>query len=94
MSIYYIDDSEPEERARVAHELLANGTIVEASDTGDNGDIIIDCSKGPNGVEAVPPSMARISSDLLHGFDGTEIWAAMCDGPVETWTIRAKVKLL
>lgn len=89
MSVYYIDDSEPEERVRVADEFRTNGTVTE--DT-DNGGIILDCSKGPHNSETVP--LSKANSDLLHGFDGAEIWAALCDGPVETWSVKAKVKLL
>jgi len=83
MSVYYIADSEPEERTRVHQELIANGTVVKDE---VHGGIAVDCSKGPR------PNIDS-SSDVLKGFDGAEIWAALCDGPVETWTVEGKVKL-
>lgn len=35
----------------------------------------------------------REDSVFLTGFEGTEIWVAKCDGPVESWTVLEKVKL-
>lgn len=87
MSVYYIDDSEPEERERVAQELFTNGAIVPDV---DGRGIIVDCSKIPQGSV----SLTQARSDTLNGFDGMEIWAALCDGPVETWVILEKVRLL
>jgi 2',3'-cyclic-nucleotide 3'-phosphodiesterase len=83
MSVYYIADSEPEERTRVHQELIANGTAVKDD---VHGGIAVDCSKGPRRDIVTDP-------EVLTGFDGAEIWAALCDGPVETWTVEVKVKL-
>lgn len=88
MSIYYIDDAEPEERSRVLQELKDNGTVVQTEDG-----VQIHTSGGPAGIPTGPGTRPLPHGGTLQGFDGVEIWAALCDGPVETWTVLEKVKL-
>jgi len=88
MSIYYIDDAEAGERARVLRELKDNGTVTQ---TGDG--VEIHTSGGPagtptgTGIRPLPPG------DILRGFHGVEIWVVRCEGSVETWTVLETVKL-
>lgn len=89
MSIYYIDDAEAEERIRVLQELKTNGTVIKTE-----GGVQIHTSGGPIGTPTGPGTRPRPYDDALHGFDGVEIWAVLCDGPVETWTVLEKVELL
>lgn len=79
VSLFYIDDSEPEERIKLMHKLEKQGRIVERVD----GRVGLDCSK----VATSEPG------DIIEAFDGAEIWVALCDGPVETWTIKDKIRL-
>lgn len=89
MSIYYIDDAEAEERTRVLQELKDNGTVVKTKDG-----VQIHTSGGPIGTPTGPETRPPPHGDTLEGFDGVEIWAALCDGPVETWTVLEKVELV
>ena len=89
MSIYYIDDAEAEERFRVLQELRDNGTVVQTQDG-----VQIHTSGGPAGIPTGTDARPLPQDDVLQGFDGVEIWAALCDGPVETWTVLKKVELL
>jgi len=89
MSIYYIDDAEAEERARVLQELEGNGTVVKTKDG-----VQIHTSRGPVGVSTGSETRPIPDGDALLGFDGAEIWVALCDGPVETWTVLEKVELV
>lgn len=89
MSIYYIDDAEAEERIRVLQELKANNTVIKIE-----GGVQIHTSRGPIGTPTGPGTRPRPYDDALHGFDGVEIWAVLCDGPVETWTVLERVELL
>ena len=88
MSIYYIDDAEAEERVRVLRELKDNGTVVQAEDG-----VRIHTSGGPIGIPTGSETRPLPHGDTLQGFDGVEIWVALCDGPVETWTVLEKVAL-
>lgn len=89
MSIYYIDDAEAEERSRVLQELEDNGTVVKTE-----GGVQIHTSRGPIGIPTGSETRPIPHGDELQGFDGVEIWAALCDGPVETWTVLEKVELV
>ena len=89
MSVYYIDDAEEEERVRVLQELKDNGTVVQTKDG-----VQIHTSGGPMGVPTGSEPRPPPYGDILQGFDGVEIWAALCDGPVETWTVLEKVELV
>jgi len=89
MSIYYIDDAEAEERARVLQELKDNGTVVKTKDG-----VQIHTSGGPTGTPTGSETRPLPHGDTLQGFDGVEIWVALCDGPVETWTVLEKVELV
>jgi 2',3'-cyclic-nucleotide 3'-phosphodiesterase len=79
MSLFYIDTSEPEERIKMMDELVKQKRIV---DVGDER-VALDCSEVPG---------AR-SEDVLDEFLGGEIWLVLCDGPVETWSIKDKIVL-
>jgi 2',3'-cyclic-nucleotide 3'-phosphodiesterase len=81
ISLFYIDNSEPEERAKVADQLRNHGRIVEQGEDR----IALDCAE-------------RISVDspareLIDNFDGCEIWIALCDGPVDTWEVKERIRL-
>ena len=89
MSIYYIDDAEAEERSRVLQELEDNGTVVKTEDG-----VQIRTSRGPTGIQTGSETRPVPLGDELQGFDGAEIWVALCDGPVETWTVLEKVALV
>lgn len=89
MSIYYIDDAEAEERTRVLRELEDNGTVVGTQDG-----VRIHTSRGAMGIPTGSETRPLPHSDLLQGFDGVEIWVALCNGPVETWTVLEKVELV
>ena len=89
MSIYYIDDEEAEERARVLRELKDNGTVVRIKDG-----VQIHTSGGPAGIPTGSETRPLPHGDALQGFDGVEIWAVLCDGPVESWTVLEKVELV
>lgn len=88
MSIYYIDDAEAEERVRVLQEIEDNGTVVRTKDG-----VQIHTSGGPMGIPTGSETRPLPHDDTLQGFDGAEIWAVLCDGPVETWTVLEKAKL-
>lgn len=88
MSIYYIDDAEVEERTRVLQELKDNGTVIKIEEG-----IQIHTSGGPIGTPTGSGTRPLPRGDELRGIDGAEIWIALCDGPVETWTVLEKVKL-
>lgn len=89
MSIYYIDDAEAEERTRVLQELKDNGTVIK--ETGEG--VQIHTSGGPLGVPTGSETRPLPQGDALRGIDVAEIWVALCDGPVETWTVLEKVEL-
>ena len=89
MSIYYIDDAEAEERARVLRELEDNKTVVKIEDG-----VQIHTSGGPVGIPTGSETRPLPPGDVLQGFDGAEIWVALCDGPVETWTVLKKIELV
>jgi 2',3'-cyclic-nucleotide 3'-phosphodiesterase len=79
VSLFYIDDSEPEERTKMMDELVKQKRIV---DVGDER-VALDCSEVPG----------TRSEDVLDEFLGGEIWLVLCDGPVETWSIKDKIVL-
>ncbi|EMD39050.1 hypothetical protein CERSUDRAFT_112745 [Gelatoporia subvermispora B] len=74
MSLYYIDDSDREEREKTVHALWQKGWVV-AHDGG------------------VSLNWAGESSNVLAGFDGAEIWAVRCEGPVHEWQVVSKISL-
>jgi hypothetical protein len=80
MSLYYIDDSEPEQRRIVADELLSSGRIVvEGEDR-----IILNC---------FDDKLSTVGNSKLSGFDGEEVWVVRCEGPVKQWEVLEKVVL-
>lgn len=81
VSLFYIDDSEPEERTRAFDILRKQGRIVEKGE----GKVALDCYDGAG-------STGR-QEDVVDGFDESEIWIAVCDGPVETWEVTDRIKL-
>ena len=88
MSIYYIDDAEAEERIRVLQELKDNGTVTKTEEG-----VQIHTSGGPIGIPTGSETRPLPKGDALRGVDGTEIWVALCDGPVETWTVLKRIEL-
>lgn len=80
VSLFYIDDSEPKVRQK-AHDILEKeGRIVVRGED----HVALDCAEGE--PESREP-------DLLDGFEGSEIWIAVCDGPVPTWVVKDRIKL-
>jgi 2',3'-cyclic-nucleotide 3'-phosphodiesterase len=76
LSLFYIDDSEAEERQMIANELLSSGRVVQ-----DGRDrIVLDCFTDKHNVR-----------HKLSGFDGVEVWIVNCEGQVEEWEALAKV---
>jgi len=78
LSLYYIEDSRASERGEVLENMNAQGTIVKTEGSG-NIELVGFANDGRT---------ARVS-----GFVANEIWIAMCNGPVETWSICDKFKL-
>jgi 2',3'-cyclic-nucleotide 3'-phosphodiesterase len=33
------------------------------------------------------------NNDVIHGFEGSEVWIVNCDGPVDQWTVLDKASL-
>jgi 2',3'-cyclic-nucleotide 3'-phosphodiesterase len=78
MSLYYIDDSEADERYLVADELLNSRRVVQ-----DGRDrIALNCFADD-----------RYHLVGHSGFDGEHIWVVKCIGPVEKWEVLEKVTL-
>jgi 2',3'-cyclic-nucleotide 3'-phosphodiesterase len=78
LSLFYIDDSEVEERQMVADELLSSGKVVK-----DGRDrIILNCFIDKHTVR-----------HELSGFDGVEVWIVNCEGQIGQWEALAKVDL-
>ncbi|GJE96436.1 cyclic phosphodiesterase-like protein [Phanerochaete sordida] len=80
VSLFYIDDSDAEERTKVEEQLERDGRIVRIADDRT----ALNCAEDP---------AESSKDDLLDGFDGGEIWIALCDGPVPTWTVKDRIKL-
>ncbi|KAI0700001.1 hypothetical protein BC835DRAFT_1329528 [Cytidiella melzeri] len=79
VSLFYIDDSEPQERTQMMDELVKQQRIVELGKDA----VGLDCSENTKSG----------SKDVVSNFEGGEIWLALCDGPVETWTVEDKIVL-
>lgn len=78
VSLFYIDNADAEERQKMADKLTEQGRIVELGEYM----VALDCSaEGSEGT------------DVVDGFNGGEIWIASCDGPVETWSVKDKIRL-
>ncbi|KDQ60891.1 hypothetical protein JAAARDRAFT_108711, partial [Jaapia argillacea MUCL 33604] len=71
LSLFYIDDSDAEERLLLVEELSKSGVVRR----NDDGGITLD------------PSAGKDPSSQLKGFTGSEIWVAECDGPVPGWRV-------
>lgn len=85
LSLCYVDNSEPEERTRVAARLRAEGRIVAGPEgAGGRGGVLLNCAERPAEAGA---------HDLVGGFDGGEIWVVSCDGPVPGWEVRDRIQL-
>ena len=69
-----------DERAKVAEQLGRDGRIVHVADDR----VALNCAADPSTGD---------KGDLLDGFDGAEIWIALCDGPVPTWIVKDRIKL-
>ena len=81
VSLFYIDDSEPEEREKMASELRNEGRVIELGEDR----VALDCAEVPSGDPTSP--------DVVSGFIGGEIWVAVCDGPVPGWTVKEIIRL-
>ncbi|KAI0086438.1 2',3'-cyclic-nucleotide 3'-phosphodiesterase [Irpex rosettiformis] len=79
ISLFYIDDPDSEERNKVFDELVQQQRIVELGE----GKVGLNCSEIPD----------KNLEEIVSGFKGTEIWIAVCEGPVETWEIKDKIVL-
>jgi 2',3'-cyclic-nucleotide 3'-phosphodiesterase len=78
MSLYYVSDSEPDERQTVVDELLNSKRIVKDGRDG----ITLDCFTDNQSV-----------GHKLSGFDGEQIWIVDCEGPVGQWEVLKKIVL-
>jgi len=79
MSLYYIDDSEPDERQMIVDELLRSKRVVKEG----NDRIILECRTDKH----------QAGKELL-GFDSDAIWIVNCEGPVEQWKVLEGIGLL
>lgn len=79
MSLYYIDDSEPDERCLVVDELLSSRKVVQ-----DGRDMVT--------LNCFTDDQYHLVGHA--GFDGDQIWVVKCIGPVENWVVLEKVTLL
>ncbi|KAG1756376.1 2',3'-cyclic-nucleotide 3'-phosphodiesterase [Suillus paluster] len=79
MSISYIADEDGDtERKKAADELRAV-TVVEGSETGGAGTVVLRCGDSEEG---------RV---WLSGFEGMEVWIVRCEGPVQHWQVLQKM---
>ncbi|CAL1705229.1 unnamed protein product [Somion occarium] len=78
VSLFYIDDVDAGERQKIFEQLNEGGRIISK----DDHSVALDCTEGD----------AR-GQDVIDGFVACEIWIALCDGPVEAWTIKDKIQL-
>lgn len=78
MSFTYIDNSEPQERRRIAEQLKAEGVIRLGDDK-----VTVHCPK----IDATG------DYEDVDGFEGAEIWIIACVGKVEDWKVLEKVTL-
>lgn len=81
VSLYYIDNADRDERARVAEELRRAGRIV---DHADGTGVTL------NGAEDIKQAT---EADLLNGIHGEAIWIVKCEGPVPGWEVLQKIEL-
>ena len=66
----------------MAKQLRDAGRVVDLG--GDK--VALDCSEDP-------PKSSSSADDVVSGFAGSEIWVAVCDGPVPGWEIKERIKL-
>ncbi|KAL4246112.1 hypothetical protein ABKN59_003285 [Abortiporus biennis] len=78
VSLFYIDDSDADERQKMADKLAEEGRVI----VHDDESVTLDLTEGD-----------KRNQELLTGFEGGEIWIAVCDGPVPTWKVAEKIKL-
>ena len=74
LSLFYIDDAQAEDRARIAKGLQTAGHVVEEPEF-QHVRLIPDPSK---------------PSESVSGFEIKEIWVVMCEGKVEEWNVIEK----
>lgn len=78
VSLFYIDDADADERTKMAAILREEGRVVEQGEDR----VALDCA-----------ASVGQTADLVDGFNGGEIWIALCDGPVHTWQIKQRIAL-
>ncbi|KAJ3492107.1 hypothetical protein NLI96_g182 [Meripilus lineatus] len=78
MSLFYIDDSDREERQKMADLLVTERRVIIQ----DAHSIKLDLSQ--TGEEG---------TDVYSGFKGAEIWIVSCDGPVPTWEVQDRLPI-
>ncbi|GJE96439.1 cyclic phosphodiesterase-like protein [Phanerochaete sordida] len=80
LSLFYIDYSDAEERTKIEEQLDRDGRIAKIADDRT----ALNCAENPAEGGA---------DDLLDGYDGEEIWAVLCDGPVSAWVVKDRITL-
>lgn len=81
LSLVYIADADGSKERRRYYDLLEKGRKVKINDTG----------------EAVGVSLnfgSEAEEYWVDHFDAREVWAVKCDGPAESWEVKAKYPLV
>ncbi|KAH9900876.1 hypothetical protein C8Q73DRAFT_637494 [Cubamyces lactineus] len=89
MSLYYIDEADREERARMVERLRSELRVLESR--GPDGESVIKLACVDEGSEEGEGEKEPV---ILDGFDGEEIWVVRCDGPVSAWEVMEKIPLV
>lgn len=81
MSLFYLDETLPRERHRLADILRSSGRVIEQR--GGRG-VALNCT-----LDGAAPGFHAMS-----GFMGSEIWLVECFGAVEDWKVLERRKLV
>lgn len=84
LSLVYITDEDAARGERMKYyDLLTSGRRFRGNLSGDvTGEEGVSLRYGPGEEEG-----------WMDSFDATEVWAVKCDGPVESWEVKAKYPL-
>lgn len=80
LSLVYIADADGAKERIKYYDLLQKGRKLKFNTREDAG---VSLNFGSEGEE-----------DWVDRFDATEVWAVKCDGPIESWEVKAKYPLL
>ena len=83
MSLVYIDDADAAngERLKYYEELKKEGKISYSEEISGNEMVSLNCG-------------AYGEKEIVSRFVAKEIWAVLCDGPVESWEVLRKFSLV